>query len=117
MPLVPFRYLENWLSLFYRGRAKTETRSISEPFEVQTKVGEIQTSTNDSLSNAFGSISISWKLAKFVYSGHAKTETRCISEPFEVQTKVGEVQTGTNDSLSNAVSPISIFLKLAKFAI
>jgi len=29
----------------------TETRCISELFEVQTKVGEIQTSTNDSLSN------------------------------------------------------------------
>ena len=25
MPLIPFRYLENWLSSLYRGRAKTET--------------------------------------------------------------------------------------------
>ena len=47
---------ENWLSLFYRSRAKTETRCISEPFEVQTKVGEVQTGTNDSLSNGINEI-------------------------------------------------------------
>ena len=28
-----------------------ETRCISEPFEVQMKIGEVQTGTNDSLSN------------------------------------------------------------------
>ena len=51
--------------LLYRGCAKTETRCISEPFEVQTKVIEIQTGTNDFLSNAVAPISISLKLAKF----------------------------------------------------
>jgi len=56
MPLVPFRYLENWLSLFYRGRAKTEMRCVSESFEIQMKVGEIQTGTNDSLSNGINEI-------------------------------------------------------------
>jgi len=60
--LVPFRYLENWLSLFYRDRAKIETHCISESFEVQTKVREVQTGTNDSLSNAVGLISISLKM-------------------------------------------------------
>jgi len=38
------------------GRAKTETRCISEPFEVQTKVGEVKTSTNDSLLNGINEI-------------------------------------------------------------
>jgi len=56
---------ENWLSLFYRSRAKTETRCISEPFEVQTKVGEVQTGTNDSFSNAVGLISIFLKMTDF----------------------------------------------------
>jgi len=39
--------------------------SISEPFEVQTKVIEVPTGTNDFLSNADGPISISLKFAKF----------------------------------------------------
>ena len=51
--------------ILYKGCAKTETRCISEAFEVQTKVREVQTGTNDSLSNAVGPISISLKLAKF----------------------------------------------------
>jgi len=38
---------------------------ISESFEIQTKVREVQTSTNDSLSNVVDPISISLKLAKF----------------------------------------------------
>jgi len=53
------------LEILYRGSTKTETRCISEPFEVQTKVIEVQTGTNDSLSNAVGPISISLKFAKF----------------------------------------------------
>jgi len=40
----------------YRDCAKTETRCISEPFEIQTKVREIQTGTNDSLSNCINEI-------------------------------------------------------------
>jgi len=36
--------------------------NISEPFEVQTKVIEVQMGTNDSLSNAVGPISISLKM-------------------------------------------------------
>jgi len=38
--------------ILYRGGAKTKTRCISEPFEVQTKVREVRTGTDDSLSNA-----------------------------------------------------------------
>jgi len=39
-----------------------ETRCISEPFEIQMKVREVQTGTNDSLSNAVGPISITLKM-------------------------------------------------------
>jgi len=44
------------LSSLYRSRAKTETRCISEPFEVQTKVGEAQTDTKESFSNGISEI-------------------------------------------------------------
>jgi len=40
-------------------------RCISELFEVQMKIREVQTGTNNSLSNADGPISISLKFAKF----------------------------------------------------
>ena len=39
--------------------------ALSEPFEMQTKVKEVQMNTNDSLSNAVGHISISFKMANF----------------------------------------------------
>jgi len=42
--------------ILYRGYAKTETRCISEPFEIQTKIREVQTDTNDSLSNGINEI-------------------------------------------------------------
>jgi len=48
---------------------------ISEPFKVQTKVKEIQTGTNDSLSSAVGPISISFKMANF--------SSWCLSEIFK----------------------------------
>ena len=38
------------------GCAKTETRCISEPFEVQMKVGEIQTGTNGFFLNGINEI-------------------------------------------------------------
>jgi len=53
---LSFRYLKNWLSSLYRNRAKTEPRCISESFEVQTKAGDVQTGTNDSLSNGINEI-------------------------------------------------------------
>jgi len=36
--LVPFQYLENWLSLLYWNCAKIEKRCIFELFKVQTKI-------------------------------------------------------------------------------
>ena len=62
-------------------------------------------STNDSLSNAIGPISISLKMT-YPLDAFMKFWNRCISELFEIQTKVREVQTGTNDSLSNGINEI-----------
>jgi len=42
--------------ILYRGCAKTETRYISELFEVQTKIREVQMGTNDSLLNGINEI-------------------------------------------------------------
>ena len=53
---ISFRYLENWLNSLYRDCVKIETRCISESFEVQTKVGKVQTDINDSLSNGINEI-------------------------------------------------------------
>jgi len=52
------RYLVKWLSSLWEDYAKTEKRCISELFEVQT-------GTNDTLSNAVGRFSISCKMAEF----------------------------------------------------
>ena len=53
---LTFVYTSKGSEILYRGCAKIETRCISEPFEVQTKVREVQTGTNDSLSNGINEI-------------------------------------------------------------
>jgi len=52
-------------SIIFKDIEMGSTAFERESFSTRTKVIEVQTGTNDSLSNAIGPISISLKLAKF----------------------------------------------------